>query len=90
MCVSETTMWRSLRRLGLTRKRAFCVSQRARPDVVGAHERFEHRLRRWRRSRVWFVDESGSICRWLAKKRGLPAARESSTTYPDVAGKRTR
>src|SRR6478609_6016762 len=40
------------------KKKSFCASERARPDVVAARERFEHRRRRWRRSRLWFVDES--------------------------------
>src|SRR5450432_1817409 len=41
------------------KKKSFCASERTRPDVVAARERFEHRRRRWRRSRLWFVDESG-------------------------------
>jgi transposase len=41
------------------KKKSFCASERTRSDVVAARERFEHRRRRWRRSRLWFVDESG-------------------------------
>jgi len=41
------------------KKKSFCASERTRPDVVAARERFERRRRRWRRSRLWFVDESG-------------------------------
>lgn len=41
------------------KKKSLCASERSRPDVVLARQRFEHRRRRWRRCSLWFVDESG-------------------------------
>lgn len=41
------------------KKKTLHACERTRPDVVVARERFAHRRRRWQRSRLWFVDESG-------------------------------
>lgn len=42
-----------------SKKKSLQASERQRPDVVRARELFAQRRERWRKRRLWFVDESG-------------------------------
>ena len=55
-----TTIWRALRRLGLTRKKkSQHPDERDRPDVKRKRRSFRGRVGRVAAPRLWFVDESG-------------------------------
>jgi hypothetical protein len=57
---SLTTIWRELRRRGLTRKKKSPhAEQRERPDVQAKRRSFRRRVRRVEPGRLRFVDESG-------------------------------
>lgn len=57
---SPTTIWRALRRLGLTRKKKSThADERDRPDVRRKRRSFRGRVRRVAARRLRFVDESG-------------------------------
>jgi transposase len=58
---SLTTIWRVLRRWGLTRKKkSMHADERDRPDVVRKRRSFRRRVRRIGAGRLKFVDESGA------------------------------
>jgi len=58
--VSETTMWRTLERLGLTRKRKTVAASEAQTkDVVAKRSSFKLRARIWAPERLVFIDETG-------------------------------
>jgi len=57
---SLTTIWRTLRRLGLTyKKKTLEASERTRPDVQDKRRRFRRNVRRIEPKRLVFVDETG-------------------------------
>jgi transposase len=57
---SLTTIWRALRRLGLTRKKkSMHADERQRPDVRRKRRSFRSRVKRIEPRRLRFVDESG-------------------------------
>jgi transposase len=56
-----TTIWRALRRHGLTRKKkSMHADEQKRPDVVRKRRSFRYRVRRIEPGRLRFVDESGA------------------------------
>ena len=58
---SPTTIWRALRRHGLTRKvKSLHADERARPDVKRKRRSFRRRVRGIEPGRLKFVDESGA------------------------------
>jgi transposase len=58
---SPTTIWRALRRHGLTRKvKSMHADERDRPDVKRKRRRFRWKVRRIEPGRLQFVDESGA------------------------------
>jgi transposase len=58
---SSTTIWRALRRHGLTRKKkSMHADERDRPDVKRKRRSFRWRVRRVEPGRLQFVDESGA------------------------------
>ena len=58
---SLTTIWRALRRHGLTRKKkSMHADERDRPDVVRKRRPFRWQVRRIEPGRLHFVDESGA------------------------------
>jgi transposase len=57
---SLTTLWRSLRRLGLTRKKkTLHADERGRPDVQKRRRSFRREVKRIEPERLVFVDETG-------------------------------
>jgi transposase len=57
---SLTTIWRALRRLGLTRKKkSLHADERGRPDVQKKRRAFRREVRRIEPGRLIFVDETG-------------------------------
>ena len=57
---SLTTLWRSLRRLGLTRKKkTLHADERGRPDVQKKRRSFRREVKRIEPERLVFVDETG-------------------------------
>jgi transposase len=57
---SLTTIWRTLRRLGLTyKKKTLHASERTRPDVQVKRRQFRRNVRRIEPKRLVFVDETG-------------------------------
>lgn len=57
---SLTTIWRTLRRMGLTRKKkSQHADERDRPDVERKRRSFRAKMKRIRPSRLFFVDETG-------------------------------
>ena len=57
--VSETTMWRQLKRMDITLKKTLHATERDRPDVVEARQRFFRRMLWWHNRSLVFIDESG-------------------------------
>jgi|tagenome__1003787_1003787.scaffolds.fasta_scaffold20507914_1 transposase len=58
---STTTIWRALRRHGLTRKlKSMHADERDRPDVKRKRRRFRWKVRQIEPGRLQFVDESGA------------------------------
>jgi homoserine dehydrogenase len=57
--VSETTMWRQLKRMDITLKKTLHATERDRPDVVEARQRFFRRMWWWHNRSLVFIDESG-------------------------------
>ena len=85
-----TTIWRALRRHGLTRKKkSMHADERDRPDVVRKRRSFRYRVRRIEPGRLHFVDESGAntamarAYAWAPRGSG-PSAR------PPGSGNRSR
>ena len=55
-----TTLWHTLRRLGLTSKeKTLHAAERSRPDVPEKRRRFQRQVRRIELKRLVFVDETG-------------------------------
>ena len=55
-----TTLWRTLRRMGLTRKKkTLHASERDRPDVQKKRERYRRKVRKIEPKRLVFLDETG-------------------------------
>ena len=55
-----TTIWNTLRRLGLTyKKKTLRAAERSRPDVQKKRRRFRRKVRQIQRKRLVFVDETG-------------------------------
>ncbi len=59
-CCTLTTIWNTLRRLGLTyKKKTLRAAERSRPDVQKKRRRFRRKVRQIQPKRLVFVDETG-------------------------------
>ena len=66
-----TTIWRTLRGLGLTyKKKTLHASERGRADVQEKRRRYQRKVRRIEAKRLFFVDETGVTDRRAPHSRG--------------------
>jgi transposase len=80
---SLTTLWRSLRRLGLTRKKkTLHADERGRPDVQKKRRSFRREVKRIEPRRLIFVDETGVTTAMTSAYAWAPRGERADASAP--------
>jgi transposase len=80
--VSDTTIWRTLCRMGMSLRKTVFATGRDRPDVVAARIRFRKTQKTWDPSRLIFVDESGVNLSMTRSVAWAPVGQRGLDTVP--------
>jgi len=83
LAVSESTMSRTLRRLGITKKqKTIEASERQKPEVKAKREAFLLKRSTWSVSRLIFIDETGITLTMTSRDAWSPAGQRAVDSAP--------